>query len=234
MTAMITPFQRVAPEDVLPGFDVNSPPDPADYWDDEAMGPSEEWNALRKVWSQVKAYQGLHHVKHVPMPEAYEMPRPALRWANDIIGGAKIKPLLLSGGVGVGKTHGACALACYLAAFWNHNSYVEAPPIAFHKASRMVSQLKNFSSPKAREEFYFQVTHAKVLVIDDLTRFKMTDFDMESLGELVDERESALPTIFTLNHDPAVELADLMPAFLASRLGAGQQFMIMGPDRRAA
>lgn len=233
MTAMITPFDRILPGDLYDDFDPERGPDPADYWDDEAMGPSEEWNRLRIVWTKVKAYRALHSPRYIPMPDAYEIPRPARKWADEIIGGGKVKPLLMSGIVGVGKTHGASALACYLAAFWDNTSYVDAPPIAFHKASRLVSQLKNFSNAKAREEFYFQVTHAKVLIIDDLTRFKLTDFDMETLGELVDEREGRLPTIFTLNHNPELELTDLMPAFLASRLGSGQECVILGTDRRA-
>jgi hypothetical protein len=233
MTAMITPFDRILPEDLYDGFDPDDAPDPAEFWDADLMGPNEEWNRLRSTWVKVKAYRALHAPKHVPMPDAYEIPRPARQWADKIIQGGPIKPLLMSGVVGVGKTHGASALACYLAAFWDSNSYVDAPPIAFHKASRLVGQLKNFGNAKAREDLYFEVTHAKVLVIDDLTRFKLTDFDMESLGEVVDEREGTLPTVFTLNHDPAVELSELMPAFLASRLGSGQECAILGTDRRA-
>lgn len=235
MSNVVTPLDLIRPEDLYEGFDVENPPDPANYWDPEAMAPSEEWNRLRAIWVKVKTYQALHSPKYVAAPDTYEIPRPLKTWADRIIAGEAPHPLLVFGTVGVGKTWGVSAMACYLAAFWDRKVWVEAPPIAFRKASRMVSQLKNFGSGDAREDVHFEVVHAKVLVVDDLTRAKLTDFDMETIGELVDARTDAkLPTIFTVNHSPDTELTELMPAFLASRLGQGQQIMILGPDRRAA
>lgn len=234
MTAsMTTPFETVRPEDLYSGFDPEEGPDPSDFWDPEAMAPSEEWDLMRRAWVKVKAYKVFHSVKYIPIPEAYEIPRPLRLWADAILDGGPVKPLLIFGVVGVGKTHGACAMACYLAALWDRQLYVEAPPIAFHTASRLVSQLKNFGNSDAREQLYFEVTHAKVLVIDDLTRFKLTDHDMETLGQLIDDRMGkSLPTVCTLN-DLDGELTDLVPPFLASRLASGTQVHMLGKDRRA-
>jgi hypothetical protein len=236
MTAsMATPSTRVLPEDLIPGFDPEEGPDPSIYWDPEAMAPSKEWDDLRRAWVRVKAYHTFHSAKYVPAPHCYDIPVPLMRWADRIIDGGEIRPLLVSGRVGVGKTWGVSAMACYLAAFWDRQLYVDAPPIACHTASKLVSKLKNFGSGEAREKLSFEVSNAKVLVVDDLTRFKITEFDMETLGELLDDRQSSgLPTIFTLNHDPGeIPMTDLMPAFLASRLESGEHVQMFGPDRRA-
>lgn len=232
-TSIATPFEHIRPEDLYEGFDPEEGPDPSAFWDPETMAPSEEWDRLRRVWVKVKAYQVFHQAKYIPIPEAYDIPRPMRLWADAIIDGGPVKPLLVSGVVGVGKTHGACAMACYLAAFWGRELYVSAPPIAFHTASRLMSQLKDFGDREARELRYHETVNAKVLVIDDLTRFKLTDHDMESIGQVVDERMGkSLPTIFTLNELDG-ELTDLVPPFLASRLASGQQIRILGTDRRA-
>jgi hypothetical protein len=230
-----TPFDRITEEALYAGFDPAEPPDPAPYWDETTLEPSEEWNKLRQLWSKVKTYRTLHSAKYIPIPTAYEIPRPLRAWADEILNGSPIKPLLVSGVVGVGKTHGVCALACYLGAFWDRSIYVDAPPIIFHTASRMLSQLKDFGSKDAREKLFFASINAKILVIDDLTRSKITDHDMETLGQLVDDRMSKnLPIILTLNHDAdQTELKDLLPPFLASRLESGQHIRILGTDRRA-
>jgi hypothetical protein len=232
-TIIATPFENIRPEDLYEGFDPEEGPDPSAFWDPEAMAPSEEWDRRRRAWVKAKAYQAFHAAKYIPIPEAYEIPRPLRLWADAIIDGGPVKPLLVFGVVGVGKTHGVCAMSCYLAALWDRSIYVEAPPIAFHTASRLLSQLKDFGGRETREKLYLASVNAKVLVIDDLTRFKITDHDMETLGQLVDERMGKnLPTIFTLNELDG-ELTDLVPPFLASRLASGQQIRILGTDRRA-
>lgn len=235
MTTFFTPFDRMLPEDLYPGFDPEEGPDIGDFWDPETMQTREkDWDAARNIWVRVKAYRNYHSAKYIPIPDAYEIPRPLRLWAEEILEGKPVKPLLVHGHVGVGKTHGVCAMACLLAALWDRPIYVEAPPISFHTASRLLSQLKDFGSRDERQALYFAVTNAKVLVVDDLTRGSITDHDMETLGQVVDERQGkSLPTIFTVNHDPDTDLTELMPAFLASRLSAGQQLHIIGKDRRA-
>lgn len=231
---MKTSFIRVTEEDLYPGFEPKDGPDIGAYWNSELMETSAEWNGARTLWERVKAYHTLHQAKYVPIPTAYEIPRPLKTWADGIIDGQPPEPCLVSGEIGVGKTHGVCAAACYLAAFWDRSLFIQAPAIAFHTASRLMSQLKDYGGREAREDLFHNVINAKVLVIDDLTRFKITDHDMESLGQVVDERMGkSLPTMITLNHQPDVELSDLVPAFLASRLESGRHVIIMGSDRRA-
>lgn len=233
--AMKTPFLRVTEEDLYPGFDPKEGPDIGDFWDPEAMETTPEWNGARTMWERVRTYHVLHSPRYVPIPQAYEIPRPLKVWADEIIDGATPGPMLVSGEIGVGKTHGVCATACYLGAFWDRQIYIKAPLIAVHTASRLMTQLKDYGARDAREDLYRETINAKVLVIDDLTRFKVTDHDMETLGQVVDERMGKnLPTMITLNHRPDVPLSDLVPPFLASRLESGRHAIIMGTDRRAA
>jgi chromosomal replication initiation ATPase DnaA len=236
VTAVLkTSWIRILPEDVMPGFDPKNDPDPGDYWDPELLAPSEEWNKLRMLWTKVNAYVRLH--AKVPEHDAYEIPVLIKNWADTVIDGVPPKPLMIYGNVGVGKTYGTSAVACYLAAFWDRNLYTSAPAVAFHTASMLVGGLKNFGSAEAREELLHSVSNAKVLVIDDLTRFKATDFDMETLGQIIDTRQAKkLPTIVTLNdlNNPSVDLAEKLPQFLASRLLAGVSIPVYGEDRRTA
>lgn len=230
-----TPLIPALPENLFPGFDLAKPPDPADFpWEEGQVGPSDDWDRQHTLWTQVKTYVNLH--KLVPASEAYEIPRPAKLWIESILDGEPIRPLLMYGTVGVGKTWGACAAACFLAAFWERTLFTDVPGVCFQTASDMVSELKDFSSDERREKMRI-VTGAKVLVIDDLTRFKLTDYDLETIGKILDLREGKkLPTIVTLNEvtNPGSQLDGLLPPFLASRLLSGQQALILGDDRRRA
>lgn len=232
-----TKFTTILPEDVFPDFDIDEEPDPGEHWDPVAMAPSEEWSQLDIAWRRTRAYVRLHSRKHVPEPESYSMPRAVLDWAESFCSGTlDASPVLIvNGPVGVGKTYTASALACYLGAFWTKTFFTDAPTIVFKTASLMLGELKNFGSAKDRERTHFEVTRAKVLVIDDLTRFKSTDYDMESLGQVVDYRnQKGQPTIVTVNDmdDPASQLDGAVPEFLASRLLSGYVIPIFGQDRR--
>lgn len=228
-----TPLVPMRPQDLMPGFDIGSPPDPADYpWIEGQVGPSDEWDRDQTLWSQIKTYVLLH--KLVPAEEAYEIPRPAMKWVTSIIDGGAVRPLLMYGTVGVGKTWGACATACFLSAFWDRALFTDVPGVCFQIASDMVSELKDFSSEERREKMRV-ISGAKVLVIDDLSRFKLTEYDLETIGKILDLREGKkLPTIVTLNEvtNPDAQLDNLLPPFLASRLLSGQQALILGDDRR--
>jgi hypothetical protein len=236
-TPVKTPMVSMRPQDLMPGFDIHEPPDPAAYPldpDAEHLGPGDAWDRDRTLWSQVKTYVLLH--KLVQAEDAYEIPRPAMKWINGILDGGLARPLLMYGTIGVGKTWGACAAACFLSAFWDRQLYTDVPGVCFQIASDMVSELKDFSSEERREKMRV-VTGTKVLVVDDLSRFKLTEYDLETVGKILDLREGKkLPTIVTLNEvtNPDVQLDSLLPPFLASRLLAGQQALILGEDRRRA
>ncbi len=236
MTGTITTkFVTILPEDVMPGFDIDEEPDPGPHFDPATGEHSAEYLAERDLWGLVRRYVRMHSRKYVPEPESYSMPVPLHAWAEDFAAGKTSDRLLvLYGDVGVGKTYSASAAACYLGAFWEKMFFTDAPTIVFKTASLLLSELKNFGSREDRERAQFEATRAKVLVIDDLTRFKATDYDMESLGQVVDHRnQHDLPTIVTVNSlQDMHEIDGKVPGFLASRLAQGLSIPVYGPDRR--
>lgn len=232
-----TKFVTILPEDVYPDFDIDNEPDPGPHFDPATGEHSPAYLADRDLWGLVRRYIRMHSRKYVPEPESYSMPEPVHAWAERFCNKElDEKPvLLLYGPVGVGKTYSASALACYLGAFWPKMFFTDAPTIVFKTASVLLRELKNFSASESRDRASFEVTRAKVLVVDDLTRFKVTDYDMESLGEVIDYRnQHGQPTIVTINNlaDLPEQLPEVLPEFLASRLLAGYSIPIFGPDRR--
>lgn len=239
MTEMIiSKFVTILPEDVYPDFDIDEEPDPGPHFDPVTGNHSAEYLAQRDLWGLVRRYVRMHSRRYVPEPESYSMPEAVHAWAENFCGGrlAEKPVLVLNGPVGVGKTYSASALACYLGAFWDRMFFTDAPTILFKTASLLLGELKNFSSREDRERSHFEATRAKVLVVDDLTRFKTTDFDMESLGQVIDYRnQHGQPTVVTVNGVADVgQLPEILPEFLASRLLAGYAIPIFGPDRRRA
>lgn len=226
-----TTFVRVEVDDLYAGFDPDTPPDSGPYWDPDTQEITEEWHQLMLRWERAQRYLRYH--SHVPVAGAYEMPDAAKHWADEIIAGHKVSNLIVYGGVGTGKTHGACATACYLSALWDRAQFTDAPNIVFKTASMLLSELKAFGD--TRDEVMHHSLHTKVLVIDDLTRFEIKNFDIESMGQILDTRMGkGLPTILTLNY-PAIDLDQALqdlPPFLASRIQGGHLAFLFGPDRR--
>jgi len=236
MTDMIkTKFVTILPEDVYPDFDLDEEPDPGAHFNPITGEHSPEYLADRDLWGLVRRYVRMHSRKYVPEPEAYSMPDAVFRWVESFCAGdADDRLMVLYGEVGVGKTYSASAAACYLGAFWPKMFFTDAPTIVFKTASVLLRELKNFSASENRDRASFEVTRAKVLVVDDLTRFRATDYDMESLGEVIDHRnQHNLPTIITVNSNEDMhQIDEKVPAFLASRLGQGLQVPVWGMDRR--
>lgn len=231
--ALITTFARVTPEDLYPRFDKDNPPDPGPYWDSEVQEVSEEWNQQMLRWETAERYQRYHSRKHVSVPHAYEMPTTAKDWADEIASGdAKNLILVLYGGVGAGKTHSACAIACYLAALWTRPQFTDAPPLLVKTASMLFSGLKNFGGGDP-DELRRHALNTKVLVLDDLTRAEIKAYDVESLGQILDTRtQQGLPSVLTLNHELIERALEGLPPFLASRIEGGRMVPVFGPDRR--
>lgn len=234
---MKTRFVTVRPDDLLPGFNPAKPPDPGDHWDADSMEIAPEWDTARQRWARVKAYTDLHQPPSIPFEfgRAFEMPEMAKVWADAIIGGERPSVLAMFGPPGTGKSHGASAVSCYLGALWDFPRYVEAPSVLFARVSELVGQLKGFHDHEGREQAHQQATNAKVLVLDDLTRFELKAYDVETIGQLLDRRNSiGVATIVTLNEPDPSSISTKVPPFLASRLLAGQQVAVFGEDRRLA
>ena len=142
-------------------------------------------------------------------------------WAAELAAGGK-RNLILAGPVGTGKTW-AVWKAAELAVRGGYEGLVIITTAA---------RLRRIIAPATADprEFERYLT-AGLLAIDDLATVRLSEWDMDHLGELVDARWSAhLPTVVTSNK---TDLASLLGPRISSRLAHGALIVPMdGPDRR--
>lgn len=175
--------------------------------------------------------------------EAYQNKQKSRMIAKDYLDG-KHYNTLLSGDVGVGKSH--LAMSILLAV----NEYSDPfRRCAFISVADMINQIKNsFDDPQSRYSKQYFMTIAKeadVLVLDDIgaetghigTHKQATDFVNEVLYSLLNYR-STKPTIFTTNMT-SKHFEQLYDDKVLSRIGRGtaiNQSLITfkhTPDKRA-
>jgi DNA replication protein DnaC len=186
---------------------------------------------------------------HKKMPEryrrAYEMPEGARKWADRLIGGSSdVTNLVLSGSIGVGKTHSAIAVACYLGALWDYclagvsfahvrysPSYLAASDLAEFVKRRPERHSYNEPVSKRGDQWDIAVA-SSVLVLDDFAR-STTEFDIELFTRLLDIRlRTMLPTVLTTNSDPDTFTKKIGSALASRALSGSTQLYIVGHDRR--
>lgn len=142
-------------------------------------------------------------------------------WARQIAAGGK-QNLVLAGPVGTGKTW-----AVWKAAELAVRSGYEGLTVI-----TTAGRLRRILAPATAEPCEFErYLAAGLLAIDDLATARLSEWDMDHLGELVDARWSAqLPTVVTSNK---TDLASLLGPRISSRLGHNALIVPMdGPDRR--
>lgn len=237
-------FVRIGPDDLYPLFDPARQPSLDDHWTEgtkmftaEARRAEREWHLDVDRWSIARALYAAHRSPSVPPEYAdrYEMIAQAHLWVQEMAQGATPNVLVLYGSVGTGKTTSAVAAACLIQALTAHENrfHVPGPGVQFYLATKLLREMKNFGNREAHEETLWKVTRAKTLILDDLTRPKTSDFDHESITEILDERRGRLPTIVTSNANTEDELEASYGDHLASRLIGGSTVVkIMGLDRR--
>ena len=142
-------------------------------------------------------------------------------WALHLAAGSK-RNLILAGPVGTGKTW-----AVWKAAEHAVRSGYEGMVI-ITTAARLRRTIAPATADPREFERYFA---AGLLAIDDLATARLSEWDMDHLGELVDTRWGAqLPTVVTSNK---TDLAALLGPRISSRLGHNALIVPMdGPDRR--
>ena len=118
------------------------------------------------------------------------------------------KGIMFIGSVGTGKTHLAAAVANYIISEF-------AIPVRFITAIELFGMLRNFeNNGNAVEEF----KNIPLLVIDDLGKEKITEWNREKLFEIVNYRyENYLPIVITTNGAPR-ELEQTLGEAVFSRL----------------
>ena len=158
-------------------------------------------------------------------PDAYAAPGevdPRLKaWARMLAGGMG-QNLILTGPVGTGKTW-----AIWHAAEEAVRSGYEGRVIVTTAAALRRSVAPATADPAA----FTRCCEAGLLAIDDLGAFRLSEWDLDHLGELAEARWSAqLPTIVTSNK---TDLADLLGPRISSRLQHNAlKVPLNAPDRR--
>lgn len=240
----MTDFTAIRPEDLFPGFDPKRQPALDDHWipgtsmfSPEAEAAKETWHAAEDQWAVANALYQAHRRESVPRRyrDAYEMPGEVEHWVQAMVDGEDPNVLVLYGGVGTGKTHSSIAAACLIHArtLTSPVLYTHGPALHFYLAATLLRELKNFSDQEAREETIWTTRYAKTLILDDLTRPSVSEFDHEAITEILDYRLGRFPTIITSNVEDSDELDEAFGQHLASRLLGGATLVpIVGPDRR--
>lgn len=101
--------------------------------------------------------------------------------------------LILTGTVGTGKTHLAAAITNHIIKTFNI-------PVMFITSIELFGLLRDFDS---HAETLREIKSAPLLVIDDLGKEKITDWNREKLFEIINARyENFLPVVITTNCVP--------------------------------
>lgn len=142
-------------------------------------------------------------------------------WADELAVGAS-RNLIITGGVGAGKTWSVWH-AAERAVRAGFDGGVEVCPAA---------RLRRIIAPATADPAAFErIAASGLLVLDDIGSVRLSEWDMDHLGEIADRRWSAkLPTGLTSNK---TDLHALLGPRIASRLADGAVVVeLEGPDRR--
>lgn len=106
--------------------------------------------------------------------------------------------LVLSGPVGVGKTHLAAAIARFVIEEHKMNAYFAAvPDLMDHLRSTFAP-----GSPEGYDNLFEEIRNAQLLVLDDLGTENATPWAQEKLYQIMNHRYiERLPTVITTNTD---------------------------------
>jgi len=133
--------------------------------------------------------------------------------------------MFITGPVGVGKTHFACAVLFEWLASGHRGIF--RPWSALYSALRDCYVTR--TSERALLEEYVD---AEFLVLDDLGAASFSDFEVRMTLHILDSRLVQLrPTVVT-SHWTLEQIAEKMDARIASRLAGFQRIEMSGADRR--
>jgi len=155
---------------------------------------------------------------------------PVLKWAENPSGF-----LYVTGKVGAGKTHLACAVKKKLNADGRVSSLVFSADmfLALHKS---FNSKKNAKADKADEDViikkYAPDSGGDIAIFDDVGAQKVSDYTTDAWYKIIDRRyRNNSPTMFTTNLSPE-ELDLRLGDRIISRIVSGTVFNFPGDDRR--
>lgn len=151
---------------------------------------------------------------------------------NAVLTGESAWPLVLLGGVGVGKTYAALAL---LDAIGGGCRYFTLSDMCSDLIAAGNSELYRGGERITVSAFWHDWRGSVCVVVDEVgARDQVSDFQRETLQRAIDQRERIRgPAVFVGNLD-LPRLAQLYDDRIASRLAAGTVLSVEGPDRRVS
>lgn len=163
----------------------------------------------------------------VPFHNVAQIDPDAWRQMNTWLSGGGQWPLVLTGGVGTGKTCAACCLLDQV----QRGRYWTFPQLCEHLIALGRGEVEFGQQTDTPQRWWRRYAELDLVVIDELgTRDRVTDFQRETAQRSLDERIGR-PTAVVSNLSLG-ELAGLYDDRIASRLAAGTLLRFEGPDRR--
>lgn len=120
-------------------------------------------------------------------------------WAQRYATSARPLSLGFFGPVGTGKSYSACATVRYLVTRRTSSAFSF---IKFEVMSLLMQRIKS-ANFEARQDLIDELSRTAVLILDDVARGKLSDYDVEMILGIIDARQlDELPTIITSNSHP--------------------------------
>jgi DNA replication protein DnaC len=172
--------------------------------------------------------RGVRSWSGTPLPERdpEKVARAVWQQMGDLAGGW---PIVLTGGVGSGKT---CAALCFGDA-WDRGAYITVADACADLIHIQNCDGRRDRWPCAAMEWWQRVIDTELLILDELgARERVSDHHYEVVKGILDRREGR-PLIVVSNNSLG-EIDRLYDSRIASRLRAGTVLNVAGRDRRAS
>ncbi|MDT8070949.1 MAG: ATP-binding protein [Terriglobia bacterium] len=136
--------------------------------------------------------------------------------------------LFVTGPVGTGKTHLACALA--------RTAIDLGKRVSFVRCCDLYAEIRrtfNDETGSTEGDILDRYASAPILVLDDFGAGSLSDFERRTALDIIDSRlNHRRPTVVTTNL-ALTRIREVMDERIASRLSSFTPFRLIGPDRRA-
>lgn len=190
----------------------------------------EECNRLAMLNSKLK------------IPERYKLVKPSDEYYQEY---KKRNGIIFAGDVGVGKTYALIGLLKYvslneklndsdLSSFDSYTGINYGDKMDFHTGTEIASMLRNAVGNDTLYDVVQRLKECRVLVIDDLGTESATDFMLENLYGIINDRYNEMKPVMITTNLSSTDFVNAYGQRTISRLQEmGQLVKLKGKDKRA-